>query len=325
MHTVAVIAFEDISPFHLSVPCIVFGDDLDRLGVPRYRLMICGEKTGLIPTMSGFRIEVEHDLSVLEQADTVIMPAWRDPAERPPQALLAALQAASARGARIAGLCLGTFVVAEAGLLDGRTAATHWAWADDFANRYPAVRLDRNSLYIDDGDILTSAGTAAALDCCLHLVRRDHGADVANRVARRMVVAPHRHGGQAQYIEQPLPQTDGADKLSMTLEWAIGNLKQPLSLDMLAAKAGMSRRSFTRRFKAKTGTTVRQWVLNHRLTAAQRMLETTDKGVDLIAELAGFGSAVSFRQHFAQAFAVSPSAYRKQFGTAMAPAQIRWP
>ncbi|WP_316154248.1 GlxA family transcriptional regulator [Cupriavidus sp. BIC8F] len=321
MHTVAVIAFEGISPFHLSVPCIVFGDDLARLGVPRYRLIICGEKTGLIPTMSGFRIEVEHDLSVLAEADTVIMPAWRDPAERPPQALVEALQTASVRGARIAGLCLGTFVVAEAGLLDGRTAATHWAWADDFANRYPKVRLDRNSLYIDDGDILTSAGTAAALDCCLHLLRRDHGADVANRVARRMVVAPHRHGGQAQYIEQPLPRMDGADKLSTTPDWAIENLDQALALDTLAEKAGMSRRNFTRRFKAKTGTTVTQWVLNHRLTAAQRLLETTDKGVDLIAELVGFGSAVSFRQHFSQAFAVSPSAYRKQLGGADAGCQ----
>ena len=161
--------------------------------------------------------------------------------------------------------------------------------------------------------ILTSAGTAAAIDCCLHLLRRDHGAEIANRVARRMVVAPHRHGGQAQYIEQPLPERKGSDRLSATLDWAIENLQQPLTLDLLADKAGMSRRTFTRRFKAKTGATVSGWVLNHRLAAAQRLLETSGQAVDLIAESVGFGSSVSFRQHFAHTFAISPSAYRKQF------------
>ncbi|MNX70474.1 HTH-type transcriptional regulator CdhR [compost metagenome] len=317
MHTVAVIAFEGISPFHLSVPCMVFGDDLARLGVPRYRLLICGERTGLIPTMSGFNIEVEHDLSALDQADTIVMPAWRDPDEPAPPALMQALQAGHERGARIAGLCLGTFVLAEAGLLDGRTAATHWAWSDDFVRRYPKVRLDRKSLYIDDGDILTSAGTAAAIDCCLHLLRCDHGAEIANRVARRMVVAPHRDGGQAQYIEQPLPDRHGSDKLSTALDWAMENLRQPLTLDLLADRAGMSRRNFTRRFKAKTGATVSQWVLNHRLAAAQRLLETSDKAVDLIADSVGFGSPASFRQHFTHTFAISPSVYRRQFSASM--------
>lgn len=318
MHTVAVIAFEGISPFHLSVPCMVFGDDLARLGVPRYRLLVCGERTGLIASMSGFKIEVEHDLSVLAQADTIIMPAWSDPETPAPPALLHALQTAHARGARIAGLCLGTFVLAEAGLLDGRTAATHWVWGDDFERRHPKVRLDRKSLYIDDGDILTSAGTAAAIDCCLHLLRRDHGAEVANRVARRMVVAPHRHGGQAQYIEQPLPVRSGSDKLGATLDWAIEHLREPLSLDLLADKAGMSRRTFTRHFKAKTGATVSEWLLNHRLAAAQRLLETGALAVDRIAEDVGFGSSVSFRQHFTHAFAISPSAYRKQFSAGAA-------
>lgn len=312
-HTVAVIAFDGISPFHLSVPCMVFGDDLARLGAPRYRLLICGEKTGLIPTMSGFNIEVEHDLSALAQADTVIVPAWRDPDERPPEALLQALRTAHARGARIVGLCLGAFVLAEAGLLDGRTASTHWVWGDDFAKKYPRVKLDRKVLYADDGDILTSAGTAAAIDCCLHLLRRDHGAEVANRIARRMVVAPHRHGGQAQYIEQPLPKASGSDQLAVTLDWAIANLEQPLSLDVLADRAAMSRRNFTRRFKMKTGATVSQWLLNHRLAAAQRLLETSDQAIDRIAEATGFGSTVSLRQHFAAAFSVSPAAYRKQF------------
>ncbi|AVJ28559.1 GlxA family transcriptional regulator [Achromobacter spanius] len=320
MHTVAIIAFEDISPFHLSVPCMVFGDDLARLGVPRYRLMICGERAGMVMTMSGFRIEVEHDLRALEQADTIIMPAWRDPDESAPPALLNALRTAHARGARIAGLCLGTFVLAQAGLLDGRTAATHWAWSDDFVRQHPGVTLDRKSLYIDDGDILTSAGTAAAIDCCLHLLRCDHGAEIANRVARRMVVAPHRDGGQAQYIEQPLPGGQDSDRLGATLDWALENLREPLTLDLLASKAGMSRRNFTRRFKAKTGATVSQWVLNHRLASAQRLLETTGKTVDLIAEAVGFGSPASFRQNFANAFAISPSGYRRQFSAVLKPA-----
>jgi transcriptional regulator GlxA family with amidase domain len=313
MHTVAVIAFDGISPFHLSVPCMVFGDDLARLGVPRYRLLICAEKTGLIPTMSGFNIDVQHDLSVLDQADTVIVPAWRDPDERPSEALLEALRVAYQRGSRIVGLCLGTFVLAEARLLDGRTASTHWVWGDDFARKYPLVKLDRKVLYVDDGNILTSAGTAAAIDCCLHLLRCDHGAEMANRIARRMVVAPHRDGGQAQYIEQPLLKADGSDPLSVTLDWAIEHLQQPLCLDALAARAGMSRRNFTRRVKMKTGATASQWLLNHRLAAAQRLLETTDRAIDRIAESAGFGSTVSLRQHFSAAFSVSPAAYRKHF------------
>lgn len=314
MHTVAVVAFDGISPFHLSVPCMVFGDDLARLGAPRYRLLVCGEKAGRVSTMSGFDIEVPHDLSVLAQADTVIVPAWRDPDERPPEVLLDALRAAHARGARMAGLCLGTFVLAEAGLLDGRRAATHWVWAADFVARYPRVELDQDVLYVDDGDILTSAGTAAAIDCCLHLLRRDHGADIANRVARRMVVAPQRQGGQAQYIEQPLPdKAEGGDRLRATLDWAIEHLQEPLCLDQLADRAKMSRRNFTRHFKAQTGATVSQWLLNHRLASAQRLLEASDHGIDRIAGMVGVGSAASLRQHFAAAFSVSPSAYRKQF------------
>lgn len=313
MHTVAVLAYEGVIPFHLSIPCIVFGDDLLKLGAPRYRLLICGETTGLIPTISGFQIGVQHDLSALAEADTVIVPAWRDPIDQPSDALLNALRSAHARGARIAGLCLGTFVLARAGLLQGRIASTHWAWADEFERTYPEVTLDRNALYVDGGDILTSAGTAAAIDCCLHLIRHDHGAEIANRIARRLVVAPHRHGGQAQYIESPLPAFGNPDQLSSTLEWALAHLNQPLGLEQLAARAGMSLRSFTRRFKQKTGVTVVQWLLNHRLAEAQRRLETGDCSIEQIAEIAGFGSAVSLRQHFTRAFSISPASYRRQF------------
>lgn len=313
MHTVAVVAFEGISPFHLSVPCIVFGDELMKLGAPRYRLLICGEKTGPTPTVSGFQINVEHDLDSLAEADTVIVPAWRDPDERPTEALLQALRTAHARGARLVGLCLGTFVLAEAGLLDGRAASTHWAWAEEFERSYPRVALNRNALYIDDGDVLTSAGTAAALDCCLHIVRSDHGAEIANRIARRLVVAPHRHGGQAQYIEKPLPAGGGQDQLGATINWAIEHLDEPLCLEMLASRAGMSLRSFTRHFKKQTGTTWTQWLLNHRLAAAQRLLETGSCPIDRVAEMAGFGSTGSLRQHFTRAFSISPASYRRQF------------
>ncbi|WP_179402814.1 GlxA family transcriptional regulator [Burkholderia guangdongensis] len=314
MHTVAVIAYEGISPFHLSVPCIVFGDDLTRLGAPRYRLLVCGERPGLVSTMSGFNLEITHDLSALDHADTVIMPAWRDPDERAPDALLDALRDARRRGARLVGLCLGTFVMAEAGLLDGRTAATHWAWSDDFVKKFPRVTLNRHALYVEDDGILTSAGTAAAIDCCLQLIRSDHGAEIANRIARRLVVAPQRHGDQAQYIEAPLPVAEGTDTFGITLDWAIEHLEQPLCLDLLASKAGMSRRNFTRRFRDKTGTSFSQWILTHRLNAAQRLLETSDKSLDHIADIVGFGSTVSFRQHFTSTFSISPSAYRRQFG-----------
>ncbi len=313
MHTIAVVAFDGISPFHLSVPCIVFGDDLLKLAAPRYRLQICGEKRGPVSTMSGFNIDAEHDLNSLVEADTVIVPAWGDADQQPPQALLHALRTVHARGGRIVGLCLGTFVLAEAGLLNGRAATTHWAWADEFERNYPQVLLNRNALYIDHGDILTSAGTAAAIDCCLHIVRSDHGVEIANRVARRLVVAPHRDGGQAQYIEKPLPALVGADQLDTAIAWAIQHLDEPLSLEKLATHAGMSLRSFTRHFRKKTGSTFTQWLLNHRLAAAQHLLETGSCSIDHVAEMAGFGSTVSLRQHFTRAFSISPSNYRRQF------------
>lgn len=312
-HRVAVLAYNGISPFHLSVPCMVFGDDLAHLGVPRYELLVCAEKKGLVSTLSGFSIDVAFDLAAFKSADTVIVPAWTGPADKPSKALLEALRAAHLRGCRVVGLCVGAFVLAEAGLLDGRTASTHWVWADDFARKYPKVNLDCNVLYVDGGGVLTSAGTAAAIDCCIHLVRIDHGAEEANRLARRMVTAPHRSGGQAQYIEQPVPRTVDCDRLARAIAWAAADLTQPLGLDAMAGCAAMTRRTFSRQFRKATGTTVGHWLLAQRLALAQRLLETSDHSIEVVASASGFASAVSLRQHFTAAFSVSPAAYRKQF------------
>ncbi len=311
--TIAVVAFDGISPFHLSVPCLVFGEDRTAAGVPRFRLLVCVMETGPLRTTAGFTIEAPHGLAAIRRADTVIVPSWRDTMERPPEALLKALRSAHRRGARIVGLCLGAFVLAEAGLLDGRPATTHWALAAEFARRYPQVMLQPEVLYVDDGRVLTSAGTAAGIDCCLHLLRQRYGAEAANRAARRMVVAPHRQGGQAQYIEQPVRPSAQRDRLSPLLEWLGRHLQESHNLDALAERALMSRRTFTRRFREATGTTVGQWIQNQRLALAQRLLEGSDRSIDDIAGEAGFGSAVSLRQHFAAALNTSPSAYRRQF------------
>jgi transcriptional regulator GlxA family with amidase domain len=310
---VAVIAFDRISPFHLSVPCVVFGEDRADGGVPAFDFRVCAAESGTLSTTAGFSIAATHGLEALADAGTIIVPSWRDPDEPPPAALLDALRAAHARGAQLVGLCLGAFVLAAAGLLDGRPATTHWAWADDFARRYPRVKLDANVLYIDDGDVLTSAGTAAGLDCCLHVLRKQCGAQAASYVARRLVVPPHRQGGQAQYIQQPVPENAHGDRLSGLLDWVCRNLDAPHTLDSLAQRALMSRRTFTRRFREATGTTVGAWLLAQRLARAQQLLETSDQSVDAIAGGAGFGSTASLRQHFAEAFSTSPSAYRREF------------
>ena len=312
-HHVVVVAYQQISPFHLAVPCTVFGEDLARLGAPRYRLTVCAAEPGPLQTPAGFSLGIAHGLEALAEADTIVVPAWRNPAEPAPPALLEALHDAHARGVRLVGLCLGAVVLAQAGLLDGRRASTHWVFMDDVAALHPRVQLQRDVLYVEDGTLLTSAGTAAAIDCCLHLVRQDHGAEVASRVARRMVVAPHRQGGQAQYIEQPLPVTCGDDRLAAVLEWAAFHLAEPLGIDALADRARMSRRTFTRHFRAATGTTFNQWLLEQRLARAQRLLETSDSALDRVAQHAGFGSTVSLRSHFSRAFGVSPAAYRRTF------------
>jgi transcriptional regulator GlxA family with amidase domain len=314
--TIAVVAFDGISPFHLSVPCMVFGEDRTETGAPRFRVRVCAPEPGPLRTNAGFDLVVPHGLEAIRRAQIVVVPSWRDDGRPAPPALIRALQAAHRRGATVVGLCLGAFVLAEAGLLDGRPATTHWNLAATFARQYPKVSLQPEVLYVDDGDVLTSAGTAAGIDCCLHLLRVRYGAETANRAARRMVVAPHRQGGQAQYIQQPVPATAERDRLAPLLEWLGKHLDVPHELDELARRALMSRRTFTRRFRESTGTTVGQWIQNQRLALAQRLLETTNHPVERVATGAGFGSAVSLRKHFTSAFKVSPTVYRRQFSRA---------
>lgn len=313
LRNIAVIAFDGISPFHLAVPCAVFGEDRRAAGVPRFRLIVCSAEHRQLQSSAGFAIATRYGLKDLVKVDTIIVPSWRETSEDPPQELLDALRAAHRRGIRIVALCLGAFVLAAAGLLDGRVATTHWAFADELRRRYPKVKVNPNVLYHDDGDILTSAGTAAGIDCCLHLLRSAYGAEIANIVARRLVVQPHRQGGQAQYVEQPVaPSADDA-RLAKVLDWVTRNLKQAHSLDSLAGRALMSRRTFTRRFRRATGTTVGKWIRHQRLVHAQRLLERTNRTIDAVAQVSGFGTPASLRAHFIREFRVSPSGYRNTF------------
>ncbi|MFC6839397.1 GlxA family transcriptional regulator [Xanthomonas theicola] len=308
LQRIAVVAFDRISPFHLSVPCLVF-DPRPAAGLPAFELRVCAAEPGPLRTDAGFAVQPAG----LDGADTVIVPSWRDPGEPAPALLCQALRRAHAAGTRLVGLCLGTFVLADAGLLDGRPATTHWAALARFAQRHPRVHLQPDVLYVDDGDVLTSAGTVAGIDCCLHLVRRRHGAEIANRIARRLVVAPHRQGGQAQYVEQPLPATRRDAQLGPTLDWMLQRLERPHRLDALAAHAHMSRRSFTRHFRDATGTTVVQWLAHQRLARAQQLLEGTDLALERVAGDSGFGSAGALRQQFLRVLGVTPSAYRRGF------------
>jgi transcriptional regulator GlxA family with amidase domain len=311
--TIAVLAFDGISPFHLSVPSMVFGEERAVDGGPCFEVRVCAAERGPLRTPAGFTVEVTHGLEALDDADIVIVPSWRESGPPAPPALLQALRDAHQRGAVLVGLCLGAFLLAEAGLLDGRPATTHWLAVPSFAERFAQVKLQPDVLYVDDGDVLTSAGTVAGIDCCLHLLRVRHGAEAANRAGRRMVVAPHRQGGQAQYIEQPVRAPAERDRMGQLLEWLGANLNEPHTLDGLADRTLMSRRTFTRHFRQATGTTVGQWLQGQRLALAQRLLEGTGKTIEAVAAEAGFGSAVSLRQGFRGAFGVSPTAYRRQF------------
>lgn len=310
--TVAIIAFTDINPFLLAMPWTVFRDAAQS-GTPRLNLMVCSAEGVRLDGNAGFGIVTRHTLVDAEGADLVIVPTWRDPAEQPPEQMLDFLRRAHRKGATIVGLCHGTFVLAAAGLLEGRPATTHWMSAMELKERYPQTDVRPDVLYVDDGDIITSAGVAAGIDCCLHILRTLQGAEAAARAARRLVVPPHRQGGQAQYIDVPVTIHSGEDRFRSNLEWLQQHLEMSHNLDSLAKRFMMSRRTFTRRFRQVTGSTVGEWLLNQRLALAQRLLETTSASIGAIAGQSGFGSEMSLRHHFNKQLKTSPARYRREF------------
>lgn len=299
--------------FELGLVCQVFGLDRRDDGLPTYDFAVCAPRPGPVATTSGFAIQVGHGLDRLATADLVTVPAWPDLDRPAPPAVVRALREAVGRGARVLSVCTGAFLLAQAGLLDGRRATTHWQFADRLAERHPGVRVDRQALYVADGPILTSAGAAAGIDACLHVVRQEHGAATANALARRMVVPAHRSGGQAQYVETPVPPIGDSYELSSLVDWVQAHLDRPLTVAELAARAMMSPRTFARRFKAVTGTTPHRWLLDQRLQRAEELLERTDLPIDAVAARAGFGSADVLRHHFTARRGVTPSAHRDTF------------
>ncbi|WP_211247760.1 GlxA family transcriptional regulator [Cryptosporangium arvum] len=313
-HRVAVLALDDAVPFDVGIPGQVLGA-AERDGEKLYSVHVCSPGAAPVETTAGYAIAPKYGLAELETADTVLVPGIRGLTAGHrvfPTEVLDALRAAAARGARVASICTGAFVVAATGLLDGRRATTHWLWADSFRARYPRVTLDPDVLFIDEGPIATSAGVAAGIDLCLHLVRRDFGSEVANRAARRCVAPPWRDGGQAQYVERPMPATPDAST-STTRAWALEHLDEPLDLATMAAHAGMSVRTFTRRFRQETGQSPGPWLSALRVDRARQLLEETDLPIDRIAHRAGFGTTASLRQHFAGSVGTSPHAYRRTF------------
>ncbi|WP_417629185.1 helix-turn-helix domain-containing protein [Nonomuraea cavernae] len=313
MPTIAVLAFDGMAPFEFGCVVEIFGLPRPELHVPWYDLKVCAETTEPLRVVGGFTMRAAHGLDVLASADTVIVPGVPDVRGQVSEDLVRALRAAHERGARMVSICSGAFALAAAGLLDGREAATHWKYADLLQRRFPAVSVNASVLYVDDGDVLTSAGSAAGLDLLIHLVRADHGPGVANTVARRLVIAPHREGGQAQFVESAVTPVEDDGPVARAMEWALANLTEPISVGGLARVARMSERSFIRHFRRRTGTSPLRWVNFQRVSASLPMLESTTVPVEEIAAAVGFDSPVTFRHHFSRAMRTSPSAYRRAF------------
>ncbi|MEU7470310.1 helix-turn-helix domain-containing protein [Streptomyces sp. NPDC044984] len=313
LRNVAAVLLDGVNPFELGVVCEVFGVDRSDDGLPVYDFAVASADGPAVRTNTCFSLQVEHGLERLETADLIAVPAGSSYVSRefPPE-LLDALRRGVDRGARVLSVCSGVFVLAAAGLLDGRRAAAHWKHAEDLTRRYPHLTVEPDVLYVDEDPVITSAGTAAGIDACLHLVRKEQGPEVANKIARRMVVPPHRDGGQAQYIERPLPRS-GGDTVSEVLVWMERHLDEETTVEQLAARAHMSPRTFARRFQQETGTTPYRWILRQRVLLAQRLLEGTDETVDAIAGRTGFGNAAALRHHFVRTVGTTPHAYRRAF------------
>ncbi|HEX6453291.1 MAG TPA: helix-turn-helix domain-containing protein [Trebonia sp.] len=312
MHRVGILVLDEMPLFEIAVPCEVFGTPRPDLISPAYEVMFCRPQDQRTRTGGGLVVDSPHGIDALASADTVIVPALPTCDAPVPDAAVEALRDAAGNGARIASICSGAFALAEAGLLDGRRATTHWMYAAALAARYPAVEVCPDVLYTIDGRLCTSAGTAAGLDLCLELVRQDHGSAVAADLARRLVVPPHRQGGQAQYVMTPIPAAVD-DSLSLVLDWARERLDTPLSLAQLAAAAHTSPRTLSRRFIATLGTTPMQWLTNERVRRGQELLETTRLSVDQVARACGLGTPANFRTHFTRVTGTTPTAYRAAF------------
>src|SRR5262250_120223 len=307
----AAMAYDGMGTFELGIVSEAFGLSRPELNVPWYELRVFSLDRAPLRGTGGIRVQAPYGMGVLRSAGTIIVPGWNVD-EAPPEALLRRLRAAHAAGARLVSICSGVFVLAATGLLDGRRATTHWRYAERLTARYPRIQVEADRLYVDEGSILTSAGSAAGIDLCLHIVRRDYGAEVANSVARRLVMPPHRDGGQAQFVAEPLPDPR-EEGLAPVLSWAQANLARALRVDDLARRAAMSPRTFARQFLRQNGTTPHQWLIHQRLLAAQRMLEKTGESVDRIAEAVGLQTAATLRLHFSRVLGTSPTAYRKRF------------
>lgn len=307
MHRVVALALPEVVAFDLAIPAQVFGHHDERL---RYSFTTCSVRPGAVPSTTGYAVEARCGLEALAEADTVVVPGYA-PHDPPAPPVLDALRAAAVRGTRMVSVCTGAFALAAAGLLDRRRATTHWRDASDLALRHPLVDVDPDVLYVDAGSVLTSAGVAAGIDLCLHLVRADYGSEAAAAVARRMVVAPHRDGGQAQYLQRPVPPRGTG--LAATCAWALEHLADSLTVDALAQHAGWAPRTFARRFGAETGTTPLRWLAAQRLLEARRLLEATDLPVDQVAARCGLGTAANLRLHLARDAATTPTAYRRTY------------